>query len=104
MPSSEVYALGDMPRFSAAFSVDGAATDPGIVKFLWRTPDGFEDDYTYGTDSELVKAGTGNYHVDLLLDAAGTWTMRWVSAGSCTSAEEFRLRVEPSAFTSPLAT
>jgi hypothetical protein len=105
MPSNtETYDLGDMPRFSAAFAVAGVATDPGVVKFKWLIPDGTESEYVFGADAEVVRAGAGNYYVDLILNVAGTWTLRWVSAGTCTSAEEFRLRVEASAFEQPLAT
>jgi len=100
----DVYDIGDMPRFSAAFAVAGVATNPGAVKFKWRTPAGVETTYVYATDPEVVRASTGNYYVDLLLDEPGTWTIRWVSAGTCTSADEVRVRVETSAFTTPLAT
>jgi hypothetical protein len=77
-------------------------TDPTTIKFKYITPAGTETTLVYGTDAALVRSGTGVYYVDLLLDTAGTWMLRWVGTGAATAADEFSVRVEQTAFASPL--
>lgn len=72
------YELGDLVRCSGAFTdSNGTATDPSAVLFDWRRPDNVKATYTYGTDAQLVKDSTGNYHVDLDADLVGTWYYRF---------------------------
>lgn len=97
------HEIGDQPRFSAEFRVSGTLTDPTSVKFKYLSPSGTETTLTYGVDAALVRVSAGNYYVDLTLTEAGLWTLRWTSSGTCTSADEFEVEVNKSAFASPLS-
>ena len=93
------YDKGDLIRCSAAFTdSDGAAADPDVVVFSFTEPDGSLTTYTYGTDVELVKDSTGNYHVDVDGNAAGTWFYRFHSTGSGQAADESLFQVDPGVF------
>jgi len=95
----QVYQKGDPVTLSEAFR-DGAGelVDPDTVKFLYTPPSGVTVELVYGTDAEVVKDSTGNYHVDLTPDEAGQWVYRWESTGSGQAAENGEFMVEPSAF------
>ena len=84
------YDKGDVVRCSVAFTdEDGAAVDPATVTFKWITGDGTESSYVYGTDAELVKDDTGEYHVDLTLDESGViWYHRFEGTGTNVAAAE----------------
>jgi uncharacterized protein YfaS (alpha-2-macroglobulin family) len=91
------YQVGNVVRCSGAFTTAaGAAVDPSTVTFRARRPDGTVTVYVYGTDAELVKDSTGNYHVDLAANAAGRWAYRWEGTGAAPSAAEAQFRVEAS--------
>ena len=102
MPLKSLYDIGDAPRFSATFEVDGVATNPTATLFKFKTPAGTETTYTHGVDVELVRDSTGQFHVDFALDTAGVWHVRWVGTGSAAGAEEYSVKVGRSAFDSPL--
>jgi hypothetical protein len=88
-------------RVRAAFD-DGAtpptAQDPGGVAFKVRSPGGVITAYTYGTDPEVVKAGTGSYYVDVNGNESGRWHVRYEGTGSGQAAEETSFVIEPSEF------
>jgi hypothetical protein len=64
---------GNKPRVEASFkAVDGTGVDPVNLLFKWKDVEGSETIYTYGTDAELVKDASGEYHVDVPIDT--TWT------------------------------
>lgn len=98
---SDPLQVGTTPRFTALFAVNGTATNPTVVKFKYRTPAGVETELVYDTDVEVVRASTGNYYVELNLNVAGTWLVRWVSTGAVAAANEYPVRVEPSRFADP---
>ena len=84
------YDLGDTRRLSAAFTIAGnspAATDPTTLTFKMREPDGTVTTYVEGTDVELVKDSTGNFHVDWLLAQAGKHYYRWIGTGAAAEAD-----------------
>ena len=88
--------VGDEVKVTAVFTDPdngNAALDPTAVKFDFTTPAGLTTTYIYGTNSELVKDSTGNYHV--LIDAAtsGIWTYRWYSTGTGKAADDGRFDV-----------
>lgn len=95
--SINVYAVGTKVRLSGSF-VDSAeaAQDPGGVQFKLRAPDGTVTTYVYGTDAELVKDSTGNYHVDWLIAAAGIHRYRFAGVTSGQSAAEGTFRADQS--------
>lgn len=102
MPLKSLYDIGDAPRFSVTFEVDGAVQDPTTLRFKFKEPGGTETTYIYGTDAELVRDSAGAYHVDLALNTAGVWHVRWVGTGNAAGAEEYSVKVGRSAFDSPL--
>lgn len=94
--------IGDRVRISVTWAnIAGTATDPTTVTFRAKPPSGTEIDYTYGTDAELVRSGTGAYYVDLTLTEAGTWLIRWKATGALVAAEEATISVRRSGFSNP---
>jgi hypothetical protein len=85
---THTYITGAVVRVSAPFRTSGVAVDPTTVQAKIRTPDGTVTTYTYGTDSQLVKDSTGNYHVDVTTTADGTHTVRFSSTGVGAAADE----------------
>ena len=87
------YDKGDLLRVSASFTdEDGDPVDPTTVTFKAKVGSTVTS-YVYGDDDEVSKDGTGNYHVDLSLDTAGTWWVRVESTGTGQAAAESSLRV-----------
>ena len=86
--TTPAHDIGDLRRLSVAFTDSGGtAGDPDAVTFTLRTPDGTVTTYTYGTDAELVRSGTGAYYVDWTIAQAGRHVYRFAGAGTLTAAE-----------------
>lgn len=97
--SANSYDVGDVVRVTGAFTNSaGTATDPTTVKHKFTTPAGVTTTYTHGTDAQLVKDSTGNYHVDIDVTAKGKWRYRWEGLGSGKSALEGYFEVRESYF------
>lgn len=93
------YDVGGLIRCSAVFtSIAGAAVDPTVVKFKYRTPSGTIATYTYGIDAALVKDSTGHYHVDVDATRDGMWFYRFESTGAGQAAEEHGFFIANSEF------
>jgi len=93
------YDKGDLIRCSAAFTdADDNAQDPTVVGFKVRDPSNNITSYVYGTDAELVKDSTGNYHVDVDADEVGTWYYRFYSTGTGQAADESEFEIEATKF------
>lgn len=97
------YDIGDNVRCSAAFTdANSTAFDPDVVRFKLKPQGQSITTYVYGTDSELVKDSTGNYHVDVdVTSLPGTWYYRFEgesSAGVGQGADEVWFQVEKSVF------
>ena len=92
------FTVGVLVRLSAAFlNAAGTAADPSTVTFRYRTPAGTVTTLVYGVDGALVKASTGNYHVDLAIpNTVGEWTYRWSSTGDPSTAADGSFTVPPS--------
>lgn len=80
------YDVGDLVRVTATF--DDGGIDPTAVQAKVRQPSGTVTTYVYGTNLELVKSSTGIYTIDVDVDAAGTWRIRFESTGSGQAAED----------------
>lgn len=93
-----VYDKGDVARVSGAFAVSGAATDPTAVSLKFTKPSGDQTTYVYGTDAQLLKDSTGNYHADLTLDEVGDWHYQWVGTGAVATVERGQFVVQPTHF------
>lgn len=78
-----LYQVGDLVRISGAFTdTSDAPQDPSALSLFVTAPNGITTEYVYGTDVEVVKDSTGNYHADIDADLAGDWRYRWVSSGT----------------------
>lgn len=81
------YDVGDKVRLSAAFTDENeVATDPTTVTVRYRKPDESTVVKVHVTDAEVVKDSTGNYHIDISVDAAGKWFYRWEGTGTLEAA------------------
>lgn len=101
------FAVGSQPAFTIkCFTVAGTLATPTTLKVVTRAPDGTEDVYVAGTDSEIAAAGTGTYTFTLpQLTAAhvGSWWLRINTTGtSITDGTERAFECLESNFTTPL--
>ena len=98
---STQYDIGDRPKFGVTFSTAaGVDTDPTVVKFLLRFPDGTEQVFE---NPDVVKDAVGIYSYALhTFTVAGEYVYRWVGTGALESAAEANLTVITSEFTTPL--
>lgn len=93
------YTYGQLVRVSLTFkNAAGNESDPTAVYFEFTDPGGTETSYQYGVDAELVKDDTGQYHVDIDCDTAGTWVYRAYATGTGQTAVEGSFVVKESAF------
>lgn len=58
--------------------------DPTTITFKTIDPNGTEASYTYGTDTEVGKSGTGQYYARITPNAGGRWQYRWETTGANT--------------------
>lgn len=86
------YALGTAVRCAIVFKdPDAVAADPTGVTFWYRKPTSPTlTELVYGTDAEVVKDSTGNYHVDVTVDVSGTWYYGFIGTGAIVFADEGR--------------
>lgn len=74
----------------------GLPTDPASVVLKIKDPTGTISTYTHGTDADLVKDSTGEYHMNIELSLVGKWYWRW-EVGTPDGAVEGSVRVKQSA-------
>lgn len=84
-------------RFSVTIKdFDGNLIDPATLALELKPSRAAKITYTFGVDAELVKDGTGSYHVDhIVSQAAGEWQWRWIATGTGAGADAGRIKVEP---------
>lgn len=83
------YDKGDLVRSSVAFlNASSVATDPTTITVKVEDPSQNESTYVYGTDADVVKDSTGNYHLDVTPDETGTWVVRWIGTGTVAQVDE----------------
>lgn len=90
------YEEGDLVRISATFTTDGVPIDPSAVIFKYKTPAGEITTKIYGTDPEVIKDGTGQYHIDVSVEEDGLWSYRVYSTGTGQAAAESEFSVRKS--------
>jgi len=96
---AEHFDKGDEVRVQTTFTDgDGVAIDPDAVLFKFSDPSGNTTSYEYGADAELVKDGTGVYHVDIDCDEAGEWRWKFYSTGTGQAADEDSFIIDQSWF------
>jgi len=90
------YDRGTEVRLSVTFvDLSGALVDPTTVTFEVKDPSNNITSYTIPT---VVRDSTGNYHLDVLLNASGPWWYRGDGTGAFITAAEKQLTVKPSQF------
>lgn len=93
------YDLGDLVRCTGNFkNTAGADINPTTITCQIKKPDSTITSYTYGTDAELIRDSTGNYHLDVNANAVGRWYYRFSSTGTGQAAAEGSFRVLSSKF------
>ena len=93
----DVYDVGDRRKLSVDITDEnGSAADPSDVTFLMSDPDGIVTAYEYDIDSELVRTGTGAYHVEWDCLTPGNHVWRIEASGSVAAAEEAFFHVRQS--------
>jgi len=99
--ANTTFDIGDKPVFTAKFyDTADTLTDPSAVVCRWRTPDGTETAYTYGTDSEVAKTSTGIYTFAApTLAASGKHVFRPKGTAGLIAAGELAIQVRRSSFT-----
>ena len=88
------YKKGQKVRVRCTFTVDGVPTDPTTITCKIMDPSRNVTPYVYGTDGELVRDGTGVYHVDVVTDETQEWNFRFEGTGICTAVEESTFGVQ----------
>lgn len=92
------YVKGNLVRVSGLFTDDaGAVLDPTVVKCAVLAPGELPVSYTYGTDTDVIRDGAGQYHLDIDAQAEGVWRYRWHSTGNGQAANEaaFEIAISP---------
>lgn len=94
------YDIGDRVRVSATFRdpESDAYVDPSTVTVKHRRESGSITTLVYGTDAAVVRDAVGRYHVDLDVDAAGAWHVRFESSGTYRTAQELTFTVRSGSF------
>lgn len=91
------YDSGATVRISAAFTVAAVATDPTTIALTVRDPatPAVITTYTYGA-AQITRDSTGNYHKDITVGTAGSWTVHWVGTGTCAAVDDDEFFIRPS--------
>jgi hypothetical protein len=93
------FDLGDAPRAIVQFrNFAGTLADPTTITAKILKGDGVALTKLFGTDVEVVKESTGIYHIDIVTDVHGVWTIRWEGTGTVKAAIEQRFNVKRSDF------
>lgn len=95
----KTYDVGDTTRLSVEITdAAGDFTDPTTVTLRVKAPDGTITTLAYPADAAVVRESTGQFHSDVVLNAAGRWYYRWEAGGDIQGAGEWELHVLESAF------
>ncbi len=94
------FYVGDTVRISTDITdpSSSAAVDPTTVTFKVKSPSAVVSTYVYGTHTEVSKSGTGSYHADIPVTAAGRWLWRIEVEGVVDGVDEGALQVTASQF------
>lgn len=91
------FVIGEVVRLPLRVTdLAGAAVEPGGVTLKIKPPVGAVDEYVFGVAPEVLNDGTGRYHADIVLTAAGTWAYRWELAAPNAGAAEGTITVQKS--------
>ena len=93
-----VYIEGQAVRVTVTCKVGAVNTDPTTLVFRVRNAVGAISTHIYGTDVEVVRDSLGVFHMDVLLDAGGSWDVRCETTGAAAGASETSFDVNFSRF------
>lgn len=83
---------GDIRTVRVAFStVAGLVTtpaDPTTVSLKWWPHGVAETTWVFGSDGQVVKDGTGEYHADIPIALPGLHYYEWVGTGVAAAVEQ----------------
>lgn len=86
---ADIYLVGQVARVSWTLTdPDGAPVDPGSLTLKTRLATGPVTSMAYGIDAAIVRDGTGRYHADLPLVAAGKLYYRLEAGAANAGADE----------------
>lgn len=86
---ADIYLVGQVARISWTLTdPDGAPVDPGSLILKTRLAAGAVSTLAFGIDAAIVRDGTGRYHADLPLTAAGRLYYRLEAGAANAGADE----------------
>ena len=91
------YTIDERVRISAGFGI-GFVHSPATVTLKIMNPSQAVTTYVFGSDPELRQNLEGRYFADVVLDAAGSWFIRWTSTGPHATNHEETITVEDTVF------
>lgn len=78
MSETPIIAGAQLVRRARFHNEAGALADPAGVVFATRAESGNTGTlYTYGTDNEVVRTGTGVYVASVVVPTSGKWFFEW---------------------------
>lgn len=93
------YLIGNAVRSTVRFRTPGGAlVDPTAIIAKVRNPALAITTYTYGVDILVVRDSAGVYRIDVALNAAGEWHVRWEATGTNQAAVEHAFLCTASTF------
>ena len=92
-----VYHVGDLIRFSSTFTVGSTLTNPTVVTFQIRPPDGIAQTFA-SPNASLINDSVGEWPVDFDVTLQGRCDWRWSGTGAAQAAIEGRVDVETTRF------
>ena len=96
---SETFLVGQVARLKArCYDMAGVSVDPGGLAFKFRYGDGAVTTKLFGIDTDIVRDGVGEFHIDIPLSAAGVLHFRWESNSPNTGAAEGKIPVAAGRF------
>jgi len=86
MVVENLFDVGDKIRLSVNIKVLGVDTDPTVLTFKIKDPDGVVTESIFPTN--IVNDSLGNFHIDVLITKPGRHVYRWEATGTAHGAEE----------------
>lgn len=91
------YDVGDEVQVTGTIrDLAGAPADPSTLTVRVKPPTGPVASYVWPGSPAVNPTGTGVFTFDQVLDAAGTWYIRFEAAGTYIAAEEQQINVRAS--------
>lgn len=89
----DVLRVSTYPPFA---DPDGVATDPTTITLRWRYYLDTEwTEWVYGTDAEVIRAGTGDFYADIPLTRSERLYYQWIGTGTVAAAAGSSILIQP---------